>query len=71
MRRGLVITLVVDAAPTTVVPSRRGNDAAGRAPTRRCSVRNRVTGTSWPHIQQARVGRRRPAASSQMGGVTG
>ena len=27
--------------------------------------------TSRPHVQQARVGRRRPCASSQIGGVTG
>jgi hypothetical protein len=38
---------------------------------RRCSVRMRMTATSRPQVQHARVGRRRPAASSQMGGVTG
>jgi hypothetical protein len=36
---------------------------------RRCSVRSRIVATSRPQVQQAWVGRRRPAASSQMGGV--
>jgi hypothetical protein len=44
----------------------------GRHPCgRRCSARTRIGTTSRPQVQQARVGRRRPAASSQMGGVTG
>ena len=30
---------------------------------RRCSARRRVTGTSRPQVQQARVGRRRPSAA--------
>jgi len=30
-----------------------------------------IGATSRPHVQQASVGRRRPWASSQMGGVTG
>ena len=38
---------------------------------RRCSARNRIGATSRPQVQQAWVGRGRPAASSQMGGVTG
>jgi hypothetical protein len=36
---------------------------------RTCSARMRMTVTSRPLVQQARVGRRRPAASSQIGGV--
>jgi hypothetical protein len=31
--------------------------------------RNRIGATSRPPVQQARVGRRRPAASSQIGGI--
>jgi hypothetical protein len=36
---------------------------------RRCSARMRMTATSRPQVQQALVGRGRPAASSQIGGV--
>jgi hypothetical protein len=34
-------------------------------------ARNRIGATSRPQVQQARVGRGRPEASSQVGGVTG
>jgi hypothetical protein len=34
------------------------------------SARNRIGATSRPHVQQASVGRVRPAASSHVGGVT-
>ena len=38
---------------------------------RRSAARNRIGATSRPQVQQASVGRRRPTASSQMGGVMG
>jgi hypothetical protein len=46
------------------------DDPADRALRRRCSARMRMTATSRPQVQQARVWRGRPAASSQIGSVT-
>jgi hypothetical protein len=50
----------------------RGNQRLRRAHPwgRRSPARNRMDATSRPHVQQASVGRRRPEASSQVGGVT-
>jgi hypothetical protein len=50
------------AAPVGDVGRLRGRHPWGR----RCSARNRIGAASRPRVQQASVGRGRPAVSSQM-----